>query len=85
MCHDGIKGMNLIGLYCIGLYCIGSRYDVCRLRYKRIVLVWFGLDRIGLYCCGGDENKLIVPRFWLRLRYGCCVVMVVVVPEFMTV
>ena len=80
--------LDWIVLDCIVLYCCRKDHALKqqepRVPYC-IGLVWYGLDRIWLYCCGGDDNGLIVPRLWLRLRCGCCVVMVVVVPEFMTV
>ena len=43
------------------------------------LLVWFGLDRIVLYCCGGGDNKLILTRPWSRLWCGCGVVVLVAV------
>ena len=39
----------------------------------------------GLYCCGGDDNELIVSRLWLRLRlrlrlwHNCGVIVIVIV------
>ena len=86
-------------LYCVVLYCILLFCSVSfliivpllsiittattRIQTNRIGLVWFGSNWIVLYCCVGDDNALIVPRFWFRLWRGCgCgVVMVVVVPD----
>ena len=60
-------------LYCI-LFCLFlisvPLLSIVTTATTRIQTNWIGLDRIELYCCGGDENELIVPRLRLRLRCG---------------